>query len=116
MERLIEATGELSHSTHERRRPAPGGFLAAQAQEQAPCPATWVSAPSSELLTFADDAGQRYRPLSTSHRAGDPLAITGVAVVELEPDAHFVHRSMVAAQLSRRACEPGDAEPILLEV
>ena len=90
-------------------------FLAAQAPEQGTCTATCAPEPPGELVTFADATGQRYRPLLISHRAGDRLGITGVAVVELEPDAHFVHPGMVAAQLSRCVLEAGDAEAILIE-
>jgi hypothetical protein len=58
--------------------------------------------------TWTSAAGSRYRPLLLSHREGDQLVITGLAVLRCEHSVVPDEAALVAGELSRMFAARGD--------
>jgi hypothetical protein len=56
---------------------------------------------------------ERYVPLLLSHPDELGLALTGIAVLRLEPGAQFVYPSGFAAELSRATAAAGDVSAVV---
>jgi hypothetical protein len=103
-------------------RPLPGAvsalaedYLSAQTRE---CDTTTDStAESTGQFSLQWEGGndtQVYRPVLLSHPVRTGMAITGVVVLAIPRDTHFVHPARLATELSRRIAQSGDVSSLVV--
>ena len=57
-------------------------------------------------------SAQRYVPVLISHQSDRGVALTGLALLAVEPNGHFVYPSRFAEEFSRVALEAGDVSAV----
>jgi hypothetical protein len=65
---------------------------------------------STAACEWSGSSRERYVPVLLSHQATQGLAVTGLAVLVLEPQAHFIYPGRIAEDFSRLTLESRDAD------
>jgi tetratricopeptide (TPR) repeat protein len=115
---LVGAHGPFAAASQGHTDPMLGavalGYLMSEIADASTTGESGLLTTGDSKVAFTGSSGEKYRAVLLTHESPDGFIITGVAVIELSPEAPFAYPTRVASEVSRHLKKSGDVTGMMV--